>query len=119
MGLGLWNDWAVHDLRGLWRKYRMNKKSKKPELKMVAVLAMDWSYSTECIKMDHCQLPMPAWCVGLLTHEDGDFIEIAQQHFYKNESKRNVLTLTKSSIVKIFELKTGNELKVKKSIFQN
>lgn len=97
----------------------MSKKSKKPELKMVAVLAIDWSYSTDCLKMDHCQLPMAAWCIGLLTHEDKDFIEISQQHFYENESKRNVLTLTKSSIVRIFELKTGKELKVKKSIFQS
>lgn len=97
----------------------MNKKSKKPELKMVAVLAIDWSYSTEFIKMDYCQLPMPAWCVGFITQEAEDFIEITQQHFYENESKRNVLTLTKSSIVRIFELKTGKKLKVKKSIFQN
>jgi len=96
----------------------MDKKSKKPELKMVVALAMDWSYSTECLKMDHCQLPMPAWCVGLLTHEEEDFIEISQQHFYEDGTKRNVLTLTKSSIVGIFELKTGKELKIKKSIFQ-
>lgn len=95
----------------------MDKKSEKPELKMVAVLAMDWSYSTECIAMDHCQLPMPAWCVGLLTHEERDFIEISQQHFYNNDTKRNVLTLTKSSIIKIYELRTGKEFKVKKDIF--
>lgn len=96
----------------------MNKKLEKPLLKMVAVLAVDWSYSTECLEMDHCQLPMSAWCVGLLTHEAEDFIEISQQHFYEGSTKRNVLTLTKSSIVRIFELKTGKELKVKKSIFQ-
>ena len=96
----------------------MSKKSKRPELKMVAVLCIDWSYSTDCIAMDHCQLPMSAWCVGLLTHEADDFIEISQQHFYEGNTKRNVLTLTKSSIVKIFELKPGKELKVKKSIFQ-
>ena len=97
----------------------MSKKiKKKPEFKMVAVLAMDWSYSTDCIKTDHIQLPMPAWCVGLVTQEAEDFIEITQEHFYRNELKRNVLTLTKSSIVKMFELKIGKELKVKKSIFK-
>lgn len=96
----------------------MGKKSKKPELPIVAVLAMDWSYSTECIAMDHCQLPMPAWCIGFLTYEGEDFIEVSQQHFYKNNTKRNVLTLTKESIVKILELKTGKEFEVKKDIFK-
>lgn len=86
---------------------------------MVAVLAIDWSYSTDCLGMDNYQLPMPAWCIGFLTHEDEDFIEISQQHFYKNSTKRNVLTLTKSSIVKIFELRTGKEFKVQKTIFPN
>jgi len=96
----------------------MSKKPKKPELKMVAVLARDWSHNTECIGMDHCQLPMPAWAVGMVTYEGDNFLEIAQLHFYKDKIKRMLLTFTKESIVKIFELKIGKELKVKKSIFQ-
>lgn len=96
----------------------MSKKSEKPELPMLAVLAADWSHSNECLDMDCVQSPMPAWAIGFLTHEDKDFIEISQLHFYKDKMKRCLLTLTKSSIVKIFELKTGKELKVKKNIFK-
>lgn len=95
----------------------MDKKSEKPELRMVAVLARDWSHNTECIAMDHCQLPMPAWAVGMITYEGENFLEIAQLHFYKDKIKRMTLTFTKESIVKIFELKTGEEFKVKKNIF--
>jgi hypothetical protein len=92
-------------------------KTKKPEPRMVAVLAKDWSHSTECVPMDHAQMPMPAWCVGMLTYEGKDFIELSQLHFYRDKTKRVLLSLTKESIVRMYELKKKKELKIKKSMF--
>lgn len=97
----------------------MGKQNKKPLLKMIAILAKDWSHSNECLDMECVQLPMSAWTIGFMTHESENFIEISQLHFYKDGMKRCLLTLTKESIIKIFELKTGKEFKVKKTIFPN